>query len=116
VLVVGQHRARREPHQRGHQAGFAIEQQRLGLAAGKTRLLPFHAVGADEMRMRVGGLRALRRHGVHGDPPFCLFWRDPSSFAFGRQPAGVRCGDVVALPVLTLASRIRTSPALVDHY
>ena len=35
VLVVGQHRARRKPHQRGHQAGLAIEQQRLGFAAGK---------------------------------------------------------------------------------
>ena len=70
VLVVGQHRARREPHQRGHQPGLAIEQQRLGFAAGETGLLPFHAVGANEMGMRVCG---LRRHGVHGGPPFLLF-------------------------------------------
>src|SRR6266568_6530534 len=29
MFVVGQHRARREPHQYGHQAGRAIEQQRF---------------------------------------------------------------------------------------
>jgi hypothetical protein len=70
VLVVGQHRARREPHQRGHQAGRAVEQQRLGLAAGEAGLLPLHAVGANEMGMRLGALSALRRHGVHGNAPF----------------------------------------------
>jgi hypothetical protein len=73
VLVVGQYRARRKAHQRGHQAGLAIEQQRLGFAAGEAGLLPFHAVGANQMGMRICSLRALRRHGVHGDPPSCLF-------------------------------------------
>lgn len=48
VLVVGQHRTRFKPHQRGHQAGLVIEQQRLGLAAGKAGLLPLHGVGANE--------------------------------------------------------------------
>ena len=70
VLVVGQHRARREPHQRGHQAGRAIEQQRLGFAAGEAGLLPLHALGANDVGMRVGGLGTLRRHGVHGNAPF----------------------------------------------
>src|SRR6266481_6068700 len=69
MLVVGQHRARREPHQRGHQAGRAIEQQRLGFAAGEAGLLPLHALRTNDMRMRVGGLRTLRRHGVHGNAP-----------------------------------------------
>src|SRR5216684_4498851 len=70
VLVVGQHRARLKPHQRGHQAGRAVEQQRLGLAAGEAGLLPLHAVGANQVGMAIGGLRALRRHSVHGDAPF----------------------------------------------
>jgi hypothetical protein len=66
VLVVGQHRARGEPHQRRHQSGLRIHQQRLDLAAGESRRLPFHFSRANHMGMRVGGLRALRRHGVHG--------------------------------------------------
>src|SRR3984885_6601112 len=53
VLVVGQHSAGRKPHQRGHQPGRAIEQQRLGLAAGEAGFLPLHALGADEVGMRV---------------------------------------------------------------
>src|ERR1700688_4273343 len=59
VLVVGQYRARRKPHQRGHQAGGVIEQQRLGLATGEAGLLPFHTLGANEVGMGVGGLRTL---------------------------------------------------------
>src|SRR3981081_776425 len=55
VLVVGQHRARREPHQRGHQAGGAIEQQRLGFAAGEAGLLPVHILWANDVGMRIGG-------------------------------------------------------------
>ena len=49
VLVVGQHRTRREPHQRRHQAGRAIEQQRLGLATGEAGLLPLHTLGTNEV-------------------------------------------------------------------
>src|SRR5580698_3912256 len=49
--VVGQHRTGREPHQRRHQAGGAIEQQRLGLAAGKAGLLPVHARRAYDVGM-----------------------------------------------------------------
>src|SRR4051794_29905537 len=63
VLVVGQHRAWRKPHQRGHQAGGAVEQQRLGLTARKPGLLPLHAVGANHVRVRVGSLPAFWRHG-----------------------------------------------------
>src|SRR3977135_1049348 len=66
VLVVRQHRTRREPHQRGHQAAGAIEQQRLGLAAGEAGLLPVQILWANDVGMRIGGLRTLRRHGVHG--------------------------------------------------
>src|SRR5258705_2990893 len=69
VLVVGQHRARLKPHQRGHQAGCAVEQQRLGFAAGEAGLLPLHAVRANDVGMRLSGLSALRPHGVHGNAP-----------------------------------------------
>src|SRR5947209_4365040 len=84
VLVVGQHRARRKAHQGGHQAGGAIEQQRLGLAAWEAGLLPFHGLGADQMGMRFRGVRALRRHGVRGDPP-CTSLADPNTPT--RRPA-----------------------------
>src|SRR5215207_5038771 len=70
----------------------------LASQPGKRVFFPFHAVGADEMGMRICGLRALRRHGVHAILRSRLFWRDPSSFVLGRQTAGVRCGGVVALP------------------
>src|SRR4051794_916053 len=69
MLMVGQHRAGREPHQSGHQAALAIEQQRLGLAAWEARGLPLHAGGLNQMGMRVGALRARCCHGVHGDAP-----------------------------------------------
>ncbi len=53
VLVIWQHRAGRKPHQGGHQSGLAIEQQRLGLAAGEAGLLPVHILGANEVGMRI---------------------------------------------------------------
>ena len=68
--MVGQHRARREAHQRRHQSGGPVEQQRLGLATGKPGLLPLHAVGTDQMRMRVRARRSLCDRNVHGDTPF----------------------------------------------
>src|SRR5262249_55789381 len=61
VLVVGQHAARGKAHQRGDEAGRLVEQQRLRLAAGKTRLLPFHLGRAHDRRML-----GLRGDGIHG--------------------------------------------------
>ena len=83
MLMVGQHRARRKAHQGGHQAGPAIKQERLGLAAGEAGLLPFHLLRAHEMGMRIGVLR--RRHGVHGEAPCDDLLSDPSRFASSRQ-------------------------------
>src|ERR1700704_6024687 len=56
VLMVWQHGARREPHQGSHQARGAIEQQRLGFAAGKAGLLPFHLLRTYQVGMLVRGL------------------------------------------------------------
>jgi hypothetical protein len=50
-----QHRAGREAHQRGDDAGLLVEQQRLDLAAGKAGFLPFHVGGAHDVGMLVGG-------------------------------------------------------------
>ena len=70
-LVQLSDQAGRKPHQRGHQAGRAIEQQRLGLATGETGFLPLHVGRTNQMRMGVCGLRTFWGHGVHGDPPSC---------------------------------------------
>ena len=51
VLMVRQHRARRKAHQRGHQPGLGIGHQRLDLAAGKSRRLPFDLGRLDDVRM-----------------------------------------------------------------
>jgi hypothetical protein len=74
MLVVRQHRAGRKPHQRGHQAGRTIEQQRLGLAAGEAGLLPLHISRANNVGMRFCALGTLRRHGVHGDAPVAMIF------------------------------------------
>jgi hypothetical protein len=69
MLMVGQHRTRREAHQRRHQPGSAIEQQRFRLAAGKARLLPSHILGLDEVRMVLRDVASRRRSGIHRWPP-----------------------------------------------
>src|SRR5882724_1830673 len=73
MLVVRQHRARLEPHQSGHQSRRAVEQQRLGLAAGKAGLLPRHVLGANQVGMRLGSLVSLRCYRVHSDAPLLSF-------------------------------------------
>ena len=73
--MIGQHGAGRETHQGRHQPGLAVEQQRLGFAAGKARLLPFHVLRLNEMRMRLGGNGALWGDGIHGQlqlRPLCV--------------------------------------------
>src|ERR1700733_3096882 len=67
VLMVGQRGAGRESHQRGDEPGLLVEQQALDLAAGKSRLLPFHLGRAHHVRMRIGRVvLGLWRDGVHG--------------------------------------------------
>src|SRR5689334_18085595 len=69
VLMIWQHGARGEAHQGRHQPGLAIEQKRLGFATGKARLLPFHVLRLNEMRMRLGSSWTLRRDGIHDGSP-----------------------------------------------
>src|SRR3954454_19319965 len=80
VLMIGQHRARLEPHQGGHQSGATIEQQSLGLATGKARLLPLHALRANQMLMCVGAYSARRGHSVHATFPYSS---SPDHSSFG---------------------------------
>src|ERR1700730_17552677 len=66
VLVVGQHCARLEAHQRSHETAGAIEQQRFHLTAGKPRLLPFHFADTDMVGQKIGRADGLWGHGIHG--------------------------------------------------
>src|SRR5262245_27418425 len=67
MLVVGKDGSRRATHQRGDESGLLVEQQRLDLAAGEARLLPFHLGGPHHVGMLVGGFLRLRRDGIHGE-------------------------------------------------
>src|SRR6185369_13267055 len=70
VLVVGQARPRREFHERGHQPGFRIGEQRLALDAGEARLFPGQRRDIDEARGERGqacvqcGVRCACVHGI----------------------------------------------------
>ena len=68
MLVVGQHGARLELHQQRRDAGLRIEIERLCLAAGKARLLPFHLGWAHDVRVafHAGLGLAVGCDGVHG--------------------------------------------------
>ena len=88
VLVVGQHGAGRKPHQRGDEASLLVEQKTLHLAAGKSRLLPFHVGGAHDVRMGLKRIvRRFRRDRVHNASSY-----SPASLIGGWKASPVSQG------------------------
>src|SRR4051794_4905394 len=94
--MVGENRAGRKAHKRGHEPGLSIKQQVLYLAPIETSFLPFHIGRTHDVRMCPRFILAFR-DGVHR----VTSWNNAASMPRARQ-----CGR----------GPIRVSASRIDHW